>query len=226
MRLVRILLLLVAAAGLTARLDATISESSDHSMTRFLAQDDTLRPYRATRRMEAKNGRRMGWLEAVTEYSPEVGFRYNVTAEGGSEYIRSKVLRAVLDGEREAIARGEAARAALDPANYRFQPAGLDPAGLATIILTPLRKERVLVAGRMFLQPDDGRLVRLQGQLAKSPSVWVKNVEIVRSYERIAGTVMPVTLESTAHVRLLGPATLRMTYVYSEVDGRAVTLPR
>jgi hypothetical protein len=78
----------------------------------------------------------------------------------------------------------------------------------------------------MFLQPDDGRLVRLQGQLAKSPSVWVKNVEIVRSYERIAGTVMPVTLESTAHVRLLGPATLRMTYVYSEVDGRAVTLPR
>jgi hypothetical protein len=30
------------------------------------------------------------------------------------------------------------------------------------------------VAGTMFLQPDDGRLVRLQGQLAKSPSFWIK----------------------------------------------------
>jgi hypothetical protein len=31
-----------------------------------------------------------------------------------------------------------------------------------------------------------------------------------------------MTLESNAHVRFLGPATLRMTYVYSHIDGRHV----
>src|SRR4026208_2273409 len=99
MRLTRVralVVLMFTMAGLGTQLGATIPDPADHSMRQFLAQDDTQRPYRATRRREAENGRRTGWVEAVTEYSPERGFRYEVTAEGGSDYIRSKVLRAVL----------------------------------------------------------------------------------------------------------------------------------
>ena len=202
---------------------ATIPDPADHSMRQFLQQDDTQHPYRATRRLEAENGGRRGWLEAVTEYSIENGFNYRVTAEGGSSLVRSKVLRAVLDGEREVIAEGETARSSLALANYAFQPNGVDDEGLANILLSPKRKERVLVSGTMFLQPDGGDLVRLQGRLAQSPSFWVRNVEIVRSYKRIEGVVVPVTLESTAHVRVLGPASLRMTYAYSEIDGHRVS---
>ena len=33
---------------------------------------------------------------------------------------------------------------------------------------------------------------------------------------------MPVALETTAQVRMFGAATLRMTYDYSEIDGRPV----
>ena len=188
----------------------------------FLSQDDTQHPYRATRRLEAESGERTGWLEAVTEYAPETGFRYDVTAEGGSGYIRSKVLRGVLEGEREAIARGETGRSSLGRANYTFQAAGVDQAGLANVLLSPRRQEGILVVGKMFLQPEDGRLVRVQGRLAKSPSFWIKNVEIVLSYDRIAGTVVPVALESNAQVRFVGLATLRMTYVYSQIDGQPV----
>jgi len=215
-------LLLVTAAGLGTHLDATVPDPGDQTIRQFLAQDDTQRPYRATRRLEAENGKRSGWLEAITEYSAEDGFRYTVTGEGGSDYIRSKVLRAVLEGEQEAIARGEAGRSSLGRANYTFRSGGIDESGLANVILSPRRRERILVAGTMFLQPKDGRLVRLQGQLAKSPSFWIKNVGIVRSYDRIAGVVVPIALTSTAQVRFLGPATLRMTYTYSEIDGRAV----
>ena len=78
----------------------------------------------------------------------------------------------------------------------------------------------------MALNATDGALVRLQGRLAKSPSFWVKNVDIVRSYERIDGKVVPVTLETKAQVRFLGEATLRMTYVYSEIDGRRLAATR
>ena len=59
------------------------------------------------------------------------------TAEGGSGYIRSKVLRAVLEGEREVIAQGETARSSLAPANYTFQPLGVDEQGLANVLFTP-----------------------------------------------------------------------------------------
>lgn len=215
-------LALVAAGELGSRVHATVPDPADQSIQRFLAQDDTQRPYRAVRRIEAENGKRAGWLQADTEYSAEKGFRYHVTAEGGSDYIRSKVLRALLDGEQDVIARGETGRSSLGQANYTFQAGGVDDSGLAKVILSPRRKERILVAGTMFLQPDDGRLVRLQGKLAKSPSFWIKNVNIVRAYDRIAGVVVPVALQSTAQVRFLGPATLRMTYTYSEIDGHDV----
>jgi hypothetical protein len=75
----------------------------------------------------------------------------------------------------------------------------------------------------MFLRPEDGRLVRLEGQLAKSPSFWIRNVDIVRTYERIAGSVVPVTMHSQAQMRMFGSATLNMTYQYSHINGRPVT---
>ena len=216
-----LLLAMALAPELRATMPST-TEAAEHSMKQFLAQGDEQRQYRATRRLEAKNGGSIGWLEAVTEYAPASGFRYTITTEGGSGSIRDRVLKAILAGEREAIARGEMARSALAPCNYEFQAHGVDENGLAKVLLSPKRNERVLVNGAMFLRPVDGELVRVQGRLAKSPSFWVKTVDIVRTYERIGDAVMPVALETTAQVRMFGTATLRMTYHYSEIDGRPV----
>lgn len=210
------------AALVPFELVARVPNSADHSIEQFLARGDAQPSYHAKRRLDASNGSRTGWLEATTEYSRDTGFRYDVTAEGGSGYIRKRVLRALLEGEREAIARGETARSSLDHANYIFEADGIDEAGLANVLLSPRRRERILVSGRMYLQPEDGRLVRLQGRLARSPSFWIKNVDIVRSYATITGVVVPVTLESTAQLRFLGSATLLMRYVYTSVDGQAV----
>jgi hypothetical protein len=210
------------ALGCVTGVRATVPDPADQSIKQFLAQDDTQPAYRALRHLEAENGNRKGWMDAITTYSPDTGFRYQITAEGGSGYIRNKVLKAVLDGEMTVIAQGETKRSSLDTENYKFQPNGIDSDGLANVLLSPRRKERVLVSGMMALNTTDGALVRLQGRLAKSPSFWVKNVDIVRSYARIHGTVVPVALQSEAQVRFLGDATLRMTYAYSEIDGRAV----
>ena len=213
---------LILAAALPLSVWATPPSPADNSIRQFLARDHSQRAYKGTRRLEAANGDRTGWIEATTEYSQQHGFEYQVTAEGGSDYIRNKVLRPVLEGERSVFLRGEAARSALADANYTFEANGVDADGLVNIRLSPRRKERMLVAGTMFLSPDDGALVRLQGRLAKSPSFWVKSVQIVRSYKRINNVVLPVRLETNARVRLLGPATLRMTYTYSEIDGQRV----
>jgi hypothetical protein len=214
--------MVLIAFGLAPSVRATVPNAADRSIQQFLGQDDRQHPYRATRRLEAENAGRSGWLEAVTDYSPQTGFRYQITAEGGSAYIREKVLRAVLEAERDAIAQGETARSSLDRTNYAFESEGLDADGLAKVQLTPLRKDRVLVVGMMFLDPIAGDLVRIQGRLAKSPSFWVKDVDILRSYERIGGAIVPVALESKAQLRLLGPGTLRVRYAYSEIDGRLV----
>ena len=215
-----------AVSAIAPLLEATSPNEADNSIQRFLAQDDAQPAYRASRRLEASSGDNHGWIEAVTAYSPGTGFSYRVTDEGGSGMIRGKVLRAVLEGEREIVGQGYSARSSLARQNYTFQPNGVDHDGLANVLLSPRRKEPALVAGTMFLKPADGNLVRLEGRLAKSPSFWVKNVDIVRKYERIAGVVVPVVLESTAQVRLVGGSgSLRMTYTYSEIDGRTVSSP-
>jgi hypothetical protein len=220
-RLVHALPLLVAV-GLGPSLRATGADA-DRSMRQFLARDAAQPAYRAVRRLEAINGKRSGWLEAATEYSPDAGFRYAVTAEGGNGYIRDNVLRAVLDAEREVIARGEGRRSSLAEDNYTFHANGIDEDGLVNVSVSPRRKEQVLVAGQIFLKPEDGRLVRLQGKLAKSPSFWIRNVAIVRTYDRIAGSVVPVAMESQAQMRVLGNATLNMTYQYSHINGRPIS---
>jgi hypothetical protein len=218
------LVALLMAIAIAPAARATSPDAADHSFKQFLAKDDGELAYRATRRLEAENGNRRGWMDVVTQYTPRTGFRYDVVGEGGSGYIRDKVLRAVLNAERDAIARGEMSRAALALENYTFEPAGVGTDGLLRVLISPRRKEPALIQGAMFLTPRDGALVRLQGRLAKSPSFWVKSVEVVRAYRRFNGKVVPIALESKAQLRMLGSASLRMTYRYSEIDGSPVDL--
>jgi hypothetical protein len=192
------------------------------AMQRFIATANQPHAYRATRRLEASGSGQRGWLDAHTEFTPELGLHYEVTAEGGSGYIRSRVLRSLLEQERRLIARGDSAAVALSAANYTFQPDGFTADGLARVTLKPRRKERALIAGHALVRPEDGELVRVEGRLAKNPSFWVTRVEMVRTYRRIHGALVPVLLESTAQLRLLGRSTLRMSYRYSEIDATAV----
>src|SRR5262245_16744305 len=135
-------LVFLVAAG-PAIVQGTASDPADDSMRQFLQTTDNQQPaYRAMRELVAENGSRRGWLHAMTEYSQATGLSYQVTSEGGSGYIRSKVLRGVLDGEREAIARGEIAHSSLGHTNYTFQPNGVDAEVHAQVLLTPRRKDR------------------------------------------------------------------------------------
>ena len=187
----------------------------------FLARPTMAHQYSASRRLEASGCGRQGWLDVQTEFTASSGLFYQVKAEGGSGYIRSRVLRSLLDEEQDLIARNRSATVALSAENYQFTPEGLNDEGLVIVQMQPLRKERPLIAGRMFLTVD-GDLVRVEGWLAKNPSFWVTRVNVVRSYRRINGVLMPVSLDTTAQLRLFGSSALRMTYRYARIDERAV----
>jgi len=62
-------------------------------------------------------------------------------------------------------------------------------------------------------------------RLAKAPSFWIRQVDVVRCYQRIAGVRLPVSLEAVAKVRMGGRNTFHMTYQYETVNGRRVGEP-
>jgi hypothetical protein len=190
-------------------------------LERFLALDDPDPwQYRATRHLEARNegfGKNAA-MDVITEGDAN-GFRYQIVSEEGSEYIRNRVFRQTLETEKSMWASGAPTKAALTPENYTFQEAGTQDDGSPALTMRPLRKDVLLVDGKIFLSADDGDLIRLEGKLSKSPSFWTRQVQIKRWYKRFAGVRMPVALESTANVRLAGQSTFRMTYQYESVNG-------
>ena len=196
------------------------AEAAETAMQKFLSRPPATHQYRASRRLEATGSGQRAWMDARTDFSPAEGLRYEVTAEGGSGIIRSRVLRSLLD-EEQRLASDGGSRVALSTENYRFTSAGLDDDGLAIVTMKPLRKDRALIDGRLVLT-DEGDLVRVEGRLVKNPSFWLTRVMLVRSYRRLNGVLVPVSLQSTAQMRLLGRSTLHMTYRYSEVDDRLV----
>ena len=197
-------------------------------LQRFLALDDpTPTQIRALRHLEARNEKfeKRASMDVWTEGDGH-GFRYTIVCEDGSEYIRSKVFRASLETEREMWASGSPDAAALTPANYVFEDRGTQPDGLTSLTVKPRRNNVLLVDGSIYLNPDDGELVRMEGQLSKTPSFWTKRVEIVRWYQRINGFRMPTALESVANVRIAGVSTFRMTYEYENINGQHVGNPQ
>lgn len=176
--------------------------------------------YTARRTLVARSEKldRLGWMEVETTFRPGIGMSYTVLREGGDGGIRKRVLRKVLENERQMSTPARAGRMAITGANYelvRHRP--------RAVRMAPLRKETTLVDG--VAQVDaQGRLVRVEGRLAKSPSFWVRSVTITRKYQPIAGHAMPVHVESVADVKLAGSCEFAMWIDYTTVDGRPVTL--
>ena len=180
--------------------------------------------YQARRRLEASSAKlkESAWMEAITEYDPATGLTYSIVAQGGSERIRRRVLDAVLEAEQETSTRAERHKSTLSRANYTFDFNGHAGDGMLKMQLTPRRRDSRLVLGSALLTAKSGNLVRVEGRLSKSPSFWVRWVNVSRSYSPIGGAMMPVAIESTADVRIAGMSTFSMTYDYQMVDGHAI----
>lgn len=214
-----LLLLAVSTVPAPAREGAGGSRAA-----RVLASDEPLAQYRAFRRMHARSARfdQEAWLETWTELD-ERGFRYEIVGERGSEYVRNKVLKAVLKKEQELVREGPE-RAAITEDNYVFEEPDQSADGPRYVLLKPKRKDVVLVDGRMVLTPDGADIVRIEGRLAKNPSFWTSLVSVIRHFASIHGTRVPVLTESVAKIRFAGESTLNVSYEYESINGRPVSL--
>lgn len=200
-------------------------DGSGHWLPAVARAEEPLKEYRALRHMHAWSDRfnQEAWLDAWTELKGG-RFAFDIVNERGSDTIRSKVLRPILQRERDLINSGDGDRADLTPENYDFSDAALDADGTKVVQMKPRRKDVLLVDGRMVLSPDGHDLLRVEGRLAKNPSFWTSLVDIVRRYARLAGVRVPVATETTAKVKFAGTSQLRMSYEYQSINGRPVNL--
>lgn len=204
------------------------STAADPVFEQVLAKSNTVAPppYRAFRRMEGGliDSDRRGWIEAWTEYTPGRGFTYEVVREGGSEYVRNKILRGMLVSEQKLIAGGKRLHASLESMNYRFEDGGMADGGLQRVLLKPAKKSDGILNGSVLVDPESGLMTRIEGRLVKSPSFWLRDVDVTYKYAHVGDRVVPVEMTSTGRVRMFGRSNFRMVYDYESIDGRPTTL--
>jgi hypothetical protein len=220
---------LVAAPTLIRAEEPGVAADPNFSrvLERFLSLDDaTSTAYRALRRLEVRNEQQTvtAWMDVWTESDGSGRFTYDIVAQGGSSLVRSKVFLASLEAEKKMSEPGAPGRAAFTRDNYTFEPAQRT-AGLSELAVTSKRADVMLINGSIFLHPDTGELVRLEGRLSKTPSFWIKQVDVVRCYERVGGVRVPVSLDAVAKVRMGGRNTFHMSYQYEKINGRRVGAP-
>jgi hypothetical protein len=218
----------LALTGMWSADRISASTSADGGFEKILAKSNTVAPpsYRAYRRMEGglNDSEKRGWLEVLTEYTPARGFSYEIVREGGSDYVRNKVLRGMLASEAQLIATGKRLRSSLEAKNYLFEDGGTTDSGLQRVLLKPAKKSDGILDGSLLLDPESGLITRMEGRLVKSPSFWLRDVDVTYKFAHIGGHVVPIEMSSTGRVRMFGRSSFRMVYDYVSIDGQPASL--
>jgi hypothetical protein len=217
----------VVALAAPARLDGA-GGAAEFALARFLQPTTRhLQTYRALRHLygATENGGMRATMTVWTELLGNGGFRYEVVSEEGSDNTRNRVFRGVLDREARAVRTGECDMGDLTTANYLFSPSGSADDGLARIAMTPRRPHQMRIVGELFVRPEDGALIRVEGQLSKRPSFWTRRIDVVHRYTTVGGTRVPLAVDATAQVLIVGRYHFSMQWEYESVNGHRVGSP-
>ncbi len=119
------------------------------------------------------------------------------------------IVKHVLEHESQAAA-AQTPPGAIDRNNYDFKLLGeevIDGQPCWTLQLLPKREERVLLRGKAWVDKDTYLIHQLDGELAKSPSWWLKKVQTEIHFGSAAGMWLQTRTKAQADVRMFGTHT-------------------
>jgi hypothetical protein len=117
----------------------------------------------------------------------------------------TSVVKHILESESELckdVSRNEISRK-----NYDFELLGessVDGRRAYVLAISPRRDDHALLRGRVFVDSESFRIVRTEGQPARSPSWWLRSSYIVLRYGEADGLWLPIATEGTGEVRIFG----------------------
>jgi hypothetical protein len=147
---------------------------------------------------------------AEVDFRPPAGKNYRIQKSSGSNRGQ-QVVRRILDHEVEATSNGNQARTLIDRNNYDFNYIGeavLDDRPCYLLELKPKRKEKDLISGGVWVDKHSFLVRQIDGEIAQSPSWWLKKVRVKLTFADLDGTWLQTGMEAVADVRILGPHTL------------------
>jgi hypothetical protein len=202
-----------------SRTAVTPEQVVDNLVRRNLERARELAAYHGTRvyRLEYRGfpGSRSAEMAVDVRYTSPETKQFIILSETGSKLLIERVLKKLLQSEREALAEENPGHIALNRDNYKFAEVGYEstPAGaLYVLSVEPRTRNKFLYRGRIWVDAEDFAVVRLEGEPAKNPSFWTKDTKIDQTYAKVNDFWFPVSNRSTTTIRLGGRAYLTIEY--------------
>ena len=116
-----------------------------------------------------------------------------------------KVIRNILDHEVDATR--DLKTMMVTDQNYRFDYDGEDSignVGCYRLTIAPKHDRKDLLNASIWVEKNSYRIIRMEGEPAKSPSFWVKDVHLILDFGEVAGMWMQTEVHALAHLRFGG----------------------
>ena len=116
-----------------------------------------------------------------------------------------KVVRHILDHEIDAARNPNPMM--VNEQNYRFEYVDeetLDSNPCYKLRITPKHERKDLLKATVWVDKSSYHILRIEGDPAKSPSFWVKDVHLVLEFGEVAGMWLQTETQALAHLRFGG----------------------
>jgi hypothetical protein len=160
-------------------------------------------------------GRREAALIVQVQYRAPDNKEFTVISQSGSRWMVNRVLKKLLDTEKDAADPKSQASTALTEENYQF---GLlaqeDVGGRPAYVLQvePKTASKLLYRGKIWVDAADFAVSQIEAEPAKRPSIWISKTLVHHTYQKIGEFWLPAQNESSTDVRLGGHANLSIHY--------------
>ena len=183
---------------------ARMAQARAENRTRF-------RPYIVTREYKLFGKERdqtRSEVIADVVFVPPDSKKYTIQQTNGSG-LGGMIVRRMLASEAKVTKDYIATD--YSPDNYGFRLIGEEEMSgrrCYVLELLPRRKDKHLLRGNVWVDANTYHPQRFQGELAKNPSWWVRDVRITFDYGKVGDMWLQTGSEASANVRILGPSTI------------------
>ena len=156
-----------------------------------------------------------GRFELQRSFLAPKSLAYGAIKFVGDTFVKTNIIVKLLQSEVDHVEKGQGSSTAITPDNYKFSYKGTQEINGETVYefhVKPRQKRAGLFKGKIFLEATTGHILRAEGTLVKSPSLFVKKVEFTQDYEDVAGFSLPAKMHSVANTRLFGKAIVDISH--------------
>lgn len=166
------------------------------------------RPYQVTRQYlfyqgQDKPNPDSSVVADVSYYPPDTKRFEIVNASGGGrgQHVVKKVL------EHESQMAEDWHKTAITSDNYKFRLLGQETIRgrrCFALALEPRRNAKELLDGKVWVDASNYRILQIQGEPSKSPSFWIKKLDVTLYFSEVEGMWLQTSIRAVADVRVFG----------------------